>query len=124
MRRELAVGERPLHWVGASRRGLLRLPAPVVRQIGWALGIAQFGGKHPAAKAWKGVGPRVLEVCVSFDGNAYRAVYSLQFEPAVYVLHCFQKKSPSGVRTARPDVELVTRRLVAARADWELRYGS
>lgn len=123
MRRELLAGEHPLHWMGAARRDLLRFPASVIRQIGWALGIAQFGGKHSAAKPWKGLGPRVLEVSVSFEGNAYRAVYSLQLEPAIYVLHCFQKKSPSGRMTARPDVQLVARRLAAARTDWESRYG-
>jgi len=103
---------------------LLKFPAPVVRQIGWALGVAQFGSKHPATKPWKGAGPGVLEIRVRYDGNAYRAIYSLEYEPAIYVLHCFQKKSPRGIKTAKPDVSLVARRLIAAREDWELHHGS
>jgi phage-related protein len=73
--------------------------------MGTALGIAQFGGIAPAAKPWKGLGPGVLEVVESHDGNAYRAVYTVRFEKAIYVLHAFQKKSPSGIRTAKRDVE-------------------
>lgn len=123
MRRHLAAGERPLLWVGSSKRDLLEFPYPVATEIGYALGMAQFGGRHPAAKAWKGAGPRVLEVVENFDGNAYRAVYTVRFARAVYVLHCFQKKSPTCIKTARTDVELVHRRLNAALFDYEARYG-
>lgn len=101
MRQELAPDERPLHWVGSSKRDLLEFPGPVVSEIGWALGVAQFGGKHPAAKHWKGQGPRLLEIVENFDGNAYRAVDTVRFAYAVYVLHCFQKKSPRGTATAK-----------------------
>jgi phage-related protein len=69
--------------------------------MGNALGIAQFGGTAPTAKPWKGLGPGVLEIVESHEGNAYRAVYTVRFEKAVYVLHAFQKKSPSGIRTAK-----------------------
>ena len=123
MRRFPAASEKPLHWVGSSKRDLLEFPEPAIGEIGWALGAAQFGGRHPAAKPWKGVGPRVLEIVENFDGNAYRAIYTIRFERAVYVLHCFQKKSPTGIKTARMDIELVHRRLAAAEADYEARYG-
>lgn len=123
MRHRLAVGERPLHWVGPARRDLMALPGAVVREMGWALGVAQFGEKHPAAKPWKGAGPRIMEVALNFEGNAYRVVYALALQPAIYVLHCFQKKSPQGIKTARSDVALVSRRLMAARTDWRARYG-
>lgn len=83
----------------------------------------QFGGKHPAAKPWKGEGPGVLEVVDNYDGNTYRAVYTVRFETAVYVLHAFQKKSPKGIRTARSDVDLVSKRLRTAKTDYEERYG-
>ncbi len=56
-------------------------------------------------------------------GDTYRAVYAVKFEGAVYVLHAFQKKSPSGIKTARKDVELIGRRLNEAKADYEVRYG-
>ena len=91
--------------------------------MGNALGVAQFGGSAPAAKAWKGLGPGVLELVESHDGNAYRAIYTVRFADAVYVLHAFQKKSPSGIRTAKKDVDLVTRRLRAAQQDYEIHHG-
>jgi len=90
--------------VGSSKRDFLSFPAAVKEDMGNALGIAQFGGTAPAAKPWKGLGPGVLEVVESHDGNAYRAVYTVRFEKAVYVLHAFQKKSPSGIRTAKPSI--------------------
>jgi phage-related protein len=88
-----------------------------------ALGVAQYGGKHPAAKPWKGEGSGVFEVVSDFDGDTFRAVCTVRFSQAVYVLHCFQKKSPRGIRTARGDIDLIRVRLKRARADYEERYG-
>ncbi len=85
--------------------------------------MAQFGGKHPKAKPWKGEGSGVFEVVEDSRGATYRAVYTVRFEAAVYVLHAFQKKSPTGVKTARADVELVAQRMKEARLDYEVRYG-
>jgi phage-related protein len=83
---------------------------------GTALHLAQQGQKHPQAKPLKGHGSAgVLEVVEAYDGNAYRGVYAVQFRNAVYVLHCFQKKSHSGIGTPKQDMELVTKRLLAAR---------
>jgi phage-related protein len=118
-----AGGEQPLYWVGSSKRDLLTFPEAVKDGIGTALSVAQFGGKHPAAKPWKGEGSGVLEVVENHDGNTYRAVYTVRFRLAVYVLHCFQKKSNRGIRTPKPDVDLVTQRLRLARQDYEDRHG-
>jgi phage-related protein len=123
MARPLATGEKPLDWIGSSKRDFLTFPQAVKVDMGNAIGLAQFGGKHPKAKPWKGQGPGVFEVVENHDGNTYRAVYTVRFSAVVYVLHAFQKKSPSGIRTARTDVELVARRLKAARQDYEARYG-
>ena len=123
MRLHPAIGEKPLLWVGTSKRDLLAFPDRVVSDIGYAVSWAQCGTRHPATKFWKGAGPRVLEVVEEFDRGTYRAIYTVRFERAVYVLHCFQKKSPAGVRTARLDVEMVNRRLAVAQADYEERYG-
>jgi phage-related protein len=71
----------------------------------------------------EGHGAGVLEIVEDFDRATYRAVYTVQFKRAIYVVHCFQKKSPSGTRTARPDIELIEKRLLDARADYEERYG-
>ncbi len=91
--------------------------------MGYALSLAQFGGRHPSAKPWRGEGPGVVELVEDHKGNTYRVIYTIRFERAVYVLHAFQKKSPRGIKTARPDVALVTERLKAAREDYEARYG-
>ncbi|HEY4213408.1 MAG TPA: type II toxin-antitoxin system RelE/ParE family toxin [Steroidobacteraceae bacterium] len=117
------VEDRPLHWVGAAKRDLLSMPRPVVREIGIALRVAQRGGRHPRAKPWRGDGPGVLELVCNLEGNAFRSVYTVHFKRAIYVLHCFQKKSPTGILTARPDVELITKRLRAAHQDYGARYG-
>src|SRR5580765_3207464 len=119
MRRVLAADEKPLNWVGSSKRDFLSFPAAVKEDMGNALGIAQFGGTALAAKPWKGLGPGVLEVVESHDGNAYRAGVHGSVREVVYVLHAFQKKSPSGIRTAKRDVDLVAERLKTAERDYE-----
>jgi phage-related protein len=116
-------GERPLFWIGSSKNDLLAFPESVKDEIGTALSVAQFGGKHPHAKPWKGEGPGVFEVVEDHRGDTYRAVYTVRFEDVVYVLYVFQKKSPSGIRTPSKDVERIRRRLNEARADYEVRYG-
>jgi phage-related protein len=73
---------------------------------------------------WKGEGPGVAEIVEDFNRATYRAVYTVRFEKAIYVLHCFQKKSPTGIKMAQHDVDLISRRLKDARADYEVRYGS
>ncbi len=115
-------GEKPLFWIGSSKDDMLRFPEAVIDEIGTALSVAQFGGKHPNAKPWRGEGPGVFEVVEDFRADTFRAVYMIKFERAVYVLHAFQKKSPSGIKTARRDVELTGTRLNEARADYEVRY--
>ncbi len=115
--------KRPLHWIASSYDDLLDCPEPVQREIGRALTVAQYGGKHGSAKPWKGLGSGVLEIVENLDRNTYRAVYTVRFKEAVYVLHVFQKKSPSGVKTSRIDVQLIQSRLRLAQADYETNYG-
>jgi phage-related protein len=105
--------------VGSSKSDFLGFPARVISEMGHALGVAQLGGKYPAAKPWKGEGAGVFELVESFEGNAYRAIYTVRFEGFVYILHAFQKKSPSGIRTAQTDVDLVHERLSRAREHFE-----
>ena len=97
----------------------MEFPAEVIDDIGYALGLAQLGGKHPDTKAWKGEGSSVLEFVERFDGDAYRAVYTVRFEGVIYVLHAFQKKSPSGIKTDKRDVDLVHERLKRAQAEYD-----
>ena len=123
MRSHRPPQEKPLHWVGSAKKDLLGFPADVVDNIGYALGAVQFGASPPSAKRWKGLGPGVLEIVEDDRSGTYRAVYTVRFEKAVYVLHAFQKKSPSGIRTARTDVKLIAERLQVAAKDYEERYG-
>jgi len=123
VRPTLTPGEKPLRWVGSTKRDLLEFPEAVKDELGVALSVAQFGGKHPKAKPWKGEGPGVFEIVEDHAGDTYRAVYTVKFECAVYALHAFQKKSPKGIKTAQVDVEMVSRRLKTAREDYEARYG-
>jgi len=116
-------GRRPLFWIGSAKRDLLDFPETVKDEIGVALSVAQFGGKHPSAKPWKGEGAGVLEIVEDYRGDTYRALYTVKFENAAYVLHAFQKKSPKGIKTAQTDVGLVSRRLKIASEDYETRYG-
>ena len=121
-RPERARGEKPLFWVASSLNDLLAFPEKVQKKIGAALSVAQFGGKHPSAKPWKGAGSGVFEIVEDYRSDAYRAIYTVKFVDAVYVLHAFQKKSPSGIRTSRRDVELVAQRLKQAQQEYEARH--
>jgi len=123
MPRKPAKGERPLDWVGSSKRDFLRFPDPVKDEMGNALGLAQLGGKHAKAKPWKGHGAGVFEIVEDHDGDTYRAIYTVRFREVVYVLHAFQKKSPKGIRTARSDIDLIHQRLRVAQRDYEARHG-
>jgi phage-related protein len=124
VRTKRAAGEKPLFWVGSAKRDLLAFPEAVKDQIGVALSVAQFGGKHPKAKPWKGEGAGVFEVVEDHRGDTYRAVYTVRLEGAIYALHAFQKKSPSGIKTSRKDMELIAQRLRIATQDYEVRHGS
>ena len=106
---------KPVIWIGSSRRDLREMPQQVRRDIGQALYAAQQGVTDPAAKPLKGFGgARVMEIVERYRTDAYRAVYTVHFENAVYVLHVFQKKSKSGIATPKHEIELIRRRLAEA----------
>ncbi len=123
MARTLAEGEKPFDWVGSSKMDFLGFPEAAKDEMGNALGLAQFGGKHPSSKPWKGQGSGVFEVVEDHDGDTYRAVYTVRFKEVVYVPRALQKKSPKGIKTAQVNVDLVERRSKVARQDYEARYG-
>ena len=104
--------EKQLVWVGSSKDDLIAFPEDVKDVMGFALHLAQQGGKHPSAKPLKGFkGAGVLEVVDSYDGDTYRAVYTVKIKNKVYVLHAFQKKSKKGIQTPQQDIELIKARL-------------
>jgi len=103
---------KPVIWVGASRKALREFPDPVQGHIGYALFVAQRGGRHRDTKALTGFGGAgVVEIIKDYRGDAFRAVYTLRHADAVYVLHAFQKKSKTGWETPRRDMELIRQRL-------------
>jgi len=106
---------RPVAWLGSSRRDLASFPTPVRRDLGQALYAAQRGKTDPAAKPLKGFGgAQVMEITDRHDTNTYRAVYTVQFAEAIYVLHAFQKKSTTGIATPKHEMDLIRRRLADA----------
>ena len=110
----MPTSTKPLRWVASSKKDLMAMPEEVQDTFGYALHLAQVGQKHPDTKSLKGFGSAgVLEVVEDFQGDAYRAVYTVRYAEAVYVVHCFQKKSTQGIATPKPDVELIKSRLKA-----------
>ena len=108
---------KPLMWVAGSKRDLLAMPDEMQDVFGYALHLAQAGLKHDQAKPLRGQGSAgVLEVVEDWQGDTYRAVYTVKFSAAVYVLHCFQKKATKGIATPKPDLDLIAARLKAADA--------
>jgi phage-related protein len=108
---------KPLEWVGRGLDELMALPAPVRRSMGFALRFAQGGVRPDHVKPLEGFkGAGVLEAVENYDGDTYRAVYTVKLAGVVYVLHCFQKKSKKGIATPKPTIDLIHQRLRAAEA--------
>jgi phage-related protein len=113
---------KPCIFIGSSRRDLKRFPAKVQNRMGYALNQVQEGEEPIAAKALKGFrGRAVLELVDDFDGDTYRAVYTVRFAEVVYVLHAFQKKARSGIATPQHEIELIKSRLRDAGTHYRLR---
>ena len=116
---------KPCLFVGPSRRELQALPDKVQDEMGYALFQAQCGGTPLSAKPLTGFGGRgVLEIVENFDGNTYRAVYTVRFSESVYVLRAFQKKSKKGIATPKSEIELIKARLRTAEADHRARFAA
>ena len=106
---------KPVVWIGSAKADLSSFPEEVKDSIGFALYVAQQGGKHSDAKPLKGfAGAGVLEIIEDHDGDTYRAVYAVRLAGRVYVLHSFQKKSKSGIATPKAEVNLIKTRLKRA----------
>jgi phage-related protein len=115
MMRDESLKPKPVVWMGSSRIDLKTFPEDVQAHIGYALYAAQCGEEYATVKALKGFGSRsVLEIVAPRDSDTYRAVYTVRFKDAIYVLHAFQKKSKRGIATPKPDVNLIRRRLADA----------
>lgn len=112
----MSASLKPVVWVGSSLEDLRDFPQEVQQVVGYALYLAQCGEKHPCAKPLKGFkGAGVLEVVEDFDGDTYRAVYTVKLAGVIYVLHAFEKKSKRGIATPKQDIELIETRLKRAK---------
>ena len=114
---------KPVEWVGSSRADLRQFPDAVRDRIGFAIYQAQIGLRHRDAKPLRGFGSGILEVVSRFDGDTFRAVYTVRFRLAVYVLHAFQKKAKRGAATPQTELDLVRRRLMAAERHYRNAHG-
>ena len=111
--------EKPLRWIASALHDLKKFPEDVQDVMGYALDLAQHGQKHPNAKPLRGFsGAGVLEIVDDFDGDTYRAIYTVKFEGVIYLLHSFQKKSKHGIATPKQDIELVEKRLKIAQENY------
>lgn len=114
-----AAAPKPVRWVGSSKEDVSGFPEDVRRRIGGALWEAQIGGKAAFAKPLHGFGGAgVLEIVDDCDGDTFRAVYTIRFTKAVYVLHAFQKKSKRGIATPRLEMNRIVQRLKTAAEDY------
>lgn len=105
---------KPVVWLGDSLRALKSFPATVQDEMGYALFLAQRGGKHISAKPLRGMGAGVLEVVSDHRSDTFRAVYTVRLADRVFVLRAFQKKSKRGIATPQAEIELIKRRLKQA----------
>jgi phage-related protein len=114
---------KPAHFIGSSKADVSNFPDDVRQEVGFTIYLAQTGGKALNAVPMVGFGSaKVLEVMIDDDGETYRAVYTVKFARAVYVLHAFQKKSKRGDETPRRDMQLIHSRLKAAQAHYKEHY--
>jgi len=107
--------EKPLFWIGSSKKDLLALPVKIRKFFGHALDFAQCGVQHSAVKPLKGFGGAgVLEIVEDDEDGTYRAIYTVKFAEAIFVLHCFQKKSKRGIETPKKEIDIIRHRLKLA----------
>lgn len=107
----MRFGVKELIWLGSSLDDLKSFPEDIQDEIGYALHYAQMGGTYSSAKIFKGHGSGVYEIVSNYNTDAYRAIYVVNLDECLYVLHAFQKKSKSGIKTPKPDLNVIETRL-------------
>jgi phage-related protein len=117
--------KKPTHWIGSSKKDVREFPEEVRKEIGFSLYAAECGETLVNSVPLVGFGgAKVLEIIVPHDGDAYRAVYTVKFRLAIYVLHAFQKKSKRGAKTPQPDMQVIRSRLKLADRHYRETYES
>ena len=102
---------RPIGWIRAARKTYETFPLSVRDRVNTALTIAAEGGKADIAKPLKGLGSGVIEIAVRYRSDAYRVVYAVEIAGALWVVHAFQKKSKTGTKTPKAEIDLIRARL-------------
>ena len=108
---------KDLEWLGSSKKDLMKFPKEVIQEIGYALYFSQNGERYSKTKIFKGCGSGVYEIATEYDKNAYRAVYIVNLDDIVYVVHCFQKKSKRGIKTPKEEMGVIKQRLKLLEAE-------
>ncbi|HEY0147940.1 MAG TPA: type II toxin-antitoxin system RelE/ParE family toxin [Allosphingosinicella sp.] len=109
------MDEKRVNWIGSSKKDLLAMPEEVRRTFGYALSLAQNNLPYEDTKMLTGFGLPLVEILEDDDGDTYRAVYTARLGDAIYVLHCFKKKSTKGRNIPKRDKETIEARLAEAR---------
>ena len=102
---------RPVGWISAARKVFESFPETVRDRASAALTIAAEGGKADIAKPLKGLGPGVFQIAIRYRTDAWRVVYVTELAGRLWVLHVFRKKSKIGIRTPKPEIDLIASRL-------------
>jgi phage-related protein len=102
---------REIAWIKAARKEFGKFPVPAQRIMARALTVAAEGGKADIAKPMKGLGSGIFEIALSYRSNAYRTIYTVQIDEAIWVVHAFQKKSTKGIKTPQKDIDLIKARI-------------
>lgn len=102
---------RPITWIKAALRDFEEFPHEAQLEIRRALTIAAEGGKADKAKPFKGVEGGVFEIALRHRGDAFRVTYAVQLDADLWVIHAFQKKSKTGIKTPQHEIDLIRERL-------------
>lgn len=108
---------RPIGWIKAAQKDFQRFPSPVRDRMNAALTIAAEGRKADIAKPMKGLGSGVMEIALRHQTGAYRVIYVTEIAGSLWVVHAFQKKSKTGIKTPKAEVDLIRDRLKRLRKE-------
>lgn len=115
-------GMKDLKWLSDTKKVLLNFPEPVTQEFGYALNVAQLGGKYYKTKPFTGHGSGLYEIAVEYEKNAYRLIYLIGIGDVIFVIHCFQKKSKSGIKTPLEEIKIINNRIKKLKSDMSF-YG-
>jgi len=102
---------RPISWIKAALKDFQKFPKGAQQEIRRTLTVAAEGAKAENAKPIKGLGSGVFEIALKYRTDAYRVIYALQIGDAIWVLHAFQKKSKTGIKTPKQEIDLIKKRI-------------